>query len=193
MNYNYSIICEDITQFTFIKKFLEKYSDSDNFILNEKCYHLYKCKNSREVLNSYFISSNLAFSNYSLDLLFVGVDYDDRNKSKFKEELDKLYNKLSEKTRNKTIILFPVQAIEHWLLYIKHHKDNPKSTKNITFEKIKRIQAKIDVYGRKKPNKKLSIQKTEEILQNLNIKWLVSKSESFKYFYNNFNNKKWQT
>ncbi len=194
MNYNYSIICEDITQFTFIKKFLEKYSakTNDNFIFNNEYYQRFKAKNSNEVLKKYINASNTAFQYYKIDFLLIGLDYDDRNQSKFEEELEKLYNKLDTKTRNKTIIFFPIQAIEHWLLYVKFHNENPKSTKNNSFEKIERKDAKYKIYGIKRPHKKISEQKTNEILEQLDINWLVSKSESFKYFYNNFKDKKWQ-
>ena len=71
-------------------------------------------------------------------------------------------------------------------MYIKFHTENPKTTKNISFEEILRRQAKFDIYGKKKPTKKLQEQKTKEIVEQLNIKWLVARSESFKYFYNNF-------
>ncbi len=189
MNYNYSIICEDITQLTFIKIFLERYSDDKKFILNQNCYYQFKCKNKQEVLKSYSNSSILAFRNYSLDFLLVGFDYDDRNRKQFNKELEFFYKKLPANTRNKTIIFLPVQAIEHWLLYIKYNNENKKTTKNITLENIDRKKAKFEIYGTKRPHKKLSEIKTDKILQNFNIDWLVSKSESFKYFYNNFNDK----
>ena len=53
---------------------------------------------------------------FYVDVLFIGIDFDDRDRTKFTNEIATLYNKLNDIGKQKAVILFPVQAIEHWLL-----------------------------------------------------------------------------
>lgn len=183
---NYGLICEDIAQKTFLKKFLENFKGY-NFINNEIFFKRYRAKTKKEVLKAIPFIGYQAFEEFQLKLLFIGVDYDDLDRKNFKNELDKLYKEIEEKVRKTTIIFYPVQAIEHWLLYLKHHSKNPKSTKNISFEQISRNDAKKEIYNQ---TKRISDAKTIKVITELtkefDINWLKSRSESFKYFYNDF-------
>ena len=183
----YGIFCEDVSQKTFIIEVLKQYQKnaSFKFVYSKEFSYKYKGRNSEHVLKTYVDACIIGFRDYSLDLFFVGVDYDDRDRAKFKENYNILYNKLPSQTNNKTIIFFPVQAIEHWMLFIKYKIENPKSTKNISLniEKISRVEAKKQIYGNY-TNKELSEKITTDLSSQLDINWLKSKSESFKFFVN---------
>lgn len=186
----FGIFCEDISQKTFVIEFLKQFqkNGSLNFIYNKDFSYRYKGQNSVHLLNTYSEVSIIGFRDFLLDILFVGIDFDDRDRTKFDQEYKKLQSKLPEQTKNKTIIFFPVQAIEHWMLFIKYKIENPNSTKNISqdIEKISRKEAKKQIYGTYKPSKKISEKFTFEIFSDLKISWLIAKSESFKYFVNSF-------
>jgi len=78
--------------------------------------------------------------------------------------------------------MFPVQAIEHWLLYIQYHINNPKSTKNIEYESLPRKEAKGKIY-KNKLNRRDRIEIVKDIVSKIDIDWLLCRSESFKRFH----------
>ncbi len=179
----YSILCEDKAHYLFITKYLTLFSNKNKLKLTFKddFYYRFKSANSKEVLKKYVNASVIAFRDYNLDFLIIGIDYDDRNRNNFDKEIEHLYSKLYNQFSHKSIIMFPVQAIEHWLLYIKYHQENPKSTKNISFEQIPRKEAKNKIYGINKyaPDVEYII---DSCMHNIYPDWLITRSKSFKKF-----------
>jgi len=179
----YSILCEDKAHYNFITTFLEIFANEKKvrFSFDELFFKRFRASNSKEVLKKYVNASVFAFRDYDLDFLVIGIDYDDRCRNDFYFEIDKLYGKLDDNFSDKSIIMFPVQAIEHWLLYISYHVNNPKSTKNISYEQIPRRAAKHEIYKHKYAPDTLAI--VTQLVQKIDISWLISHSESFKKFY----------
>lgn len=184
----YSIICEDEAHKLFIQSFLLQFSEIINFQFNYLFYKKLLCTNSKQVLHKMVQAVDYSFlhtQGFYVDVLFIGIDYDDRDRTKFTHEINTLYNKLNDKGRQKAVIFFPVQAIEHWFLLIKQKKDNPTSTKNIatTIEKIDRKAAKTKLY-----NKALIQNSTliKNVVLSINADWLSSQSVSFNHFYSKF-------
>lgn len=184
--FKYSLICEDDAQRYFVETFLgHHFAGKADFVFDELFYKKFKCSNNADVLKSYVIqierSSNLDL--YNLDLVFVGIDYDNRPRESFTAELNKLYGKLNDGAKQKAVVFFPVQAIEHWLIFLQRKAANPSITKTITddIENTKRADAKRMVYGTKYADKK-------EIVSNLvkafDVEWLCTQSVSFRAFYN---------
>ncbi len=183
----YGLICEDDAHKLFLHKFLSVAFDSINFLFNYDFFFRYRANNKKNVLKQIGIIGYDAFENYQLNLLFVGLDYDDLDRKKFNENIEKLYEII--KIKDKTIIFFPVQAIEHWLLYLKYKKKNPQSTKNISFENKSRKDAKKEIYSSLRPSSQRINEKIDEYLDNDdNLKWLASRSESFRNFQITLNN-----
>ncbi len=186
---NYSILCEDKAHYTFITTFLNLFTAKHHLRINgnEDFYLRFKASNSKEVLKKFSAAAIIGFRDYQLDLLVIGIDYDDRDRDNFNNEISKLYSQLDNRFTEKSVIMFPVQAIEHWLLYIQYHLSNPGSTKNVSFEYIPRKEAKAKVYGKKYSRN------NQELIRNLtgnfNTDWLISRSESFKRFYSDIENK----
>jgi len=188
----YSLICEDVAHKTFVETvlplFIRHTNESFDFIFDADFYYRFKARNSKDVLKRYADAAIVAFRDYDMDLLLIGVDYDDRDRSAFNKELDGLYGAVNEVVRDKSVIFFPVQAIEHWLLFIKFRIENPGSTKNIStdIEKIIRKKAKVDFFGESRMPRDKQKKMIVEIVGQIDIKWLISRSESFKRFYNDF-------
>jgi hypothetical protein len=157
---NYSLLCEDVAHLTFISSvmpsLIKLIDPAISMKLNLDFFKRFRCRNSKDVLNSYIDASIVAFSgSYTIRLLLIGIDYDDRNRKIFNDEIQKLYHKLPEKVKDNCVIFFPVQAIEHWLLFLKHRLENPKSMKNIAanIEGIPRKEAKKRFFGSDYPSK----------------------------------------
>lgn len=179
----YSLICEDIAHETFIKALLPLFLEQEGTVFfNQEFFKRFKSVNSKGVLKKYSDASIVAFRDYNIDLLLIGIDYDDRDRKYFEKEIELLYGKITEKIRNKNVIFFPVQAIEHWLMYIKYHDENPKSTKNVSFENISRKDAKTKVYEEAKTTEKDRERIVNDIVGKIDLKWLISRSNSFKRF-----------
>ncbi len=183
----YGIICEDKAHYNFITTFVRLFASRQrrHVAVNKDFYSRFRASNSKEVLKKFSQAAIIGFRDYLLDFLIIGIDYDDRNREKFDEEINALYQKLDSRFSDKSIIMFPVQAIEHWMLYIQYHLDKPKSTKNISFEPLSRKEAKRRIYKGKyaQTDPELVINLTSRI----DISWLISRSESFKRFYSDLN------
>jgi hypothetical protein len=184
------MICEDIAHQTFIKTFLPKFLKHFNLNLNiefnEKFFYRFKSRNSKDVLKKYANAGIIAFRDYDMDLLIIGVDYDDRDRGKFDKEIAKLYNEIDKKLRSRSVIFFPVQALEHWLLFIQRKIGNPKLLKNISneIESIPRNEAKEKIFRSKRPNRIAQEQIITVLIDDIDIGWLISNSQSFRSFCN---------
>lgn len=182
----YSILCEDEAQLLFIKNLLKYHTNPTEIIFrfNDPFFQRFRCSSDKDVYNKYPRSiDQFSFLNpYNLDLVFVGMDYDSRLRGTFKEELEKLYSRLSPNGKEKTVIFFPVQAIEYWLLFLKRKVSNPALTKNIgvDIEKIQRKEAKAILMDNVAETKEELI---ERLIRVGDIDWLTIQSTSFKMFY----------
>ena len=184
--FKYSIICVDDAQRYFAQTFLShNFTGRAEFIFDELFYKKFKCGNNADVLKSYVIQIERSsyLDPYNLDLVLVGIDYDNRRRQNFARQLGSLYEKLNEKARQKAVIFFPVQAIEHWLIFLQRKAANPALTKTLTYEieNTHRKQAKEILYGKKYADRK-------EIVTNLakgfDKEWLCNQSISFREFNN---------
>ncbi len=181
----YSIVCEDDAQFWFLQSLL-RHPDFLNPSLHfdERFYKRFYCSNRKLVKGRFAqIVNEFSFLNeWNLDLVFVGIDYDDRDRNDFEKELKALHNELSENGRKKALIYYPVQCIEHWLLFLKtkENKDNKKIPKKI--EGIPRLMAKKLFYESSKRGEHKEL--IEELMASSDLEWLCHQSLSFRLFYN---------
>ena len=58
-----------------------------------------------------------------LDWLFVGRDVDSFDPARHEYLTNELLAKIPEQWHGRTLLLLPVQCIEHWLLYLARHPD----------------------------------------------------------------------
>ncbi len=182
---NYGIFCEDAAQSIFVENLLAKMkTENIEFFKNEDFRRKFGVSRSKsEVLATYLNVSKSAFAYYDINILFIGMDLDDKQ-SEFDTFMGKLSSETSEylKEYSKNVIIFiPVQCIETWCWYLKKHKQNPKSTKNENLEKHKCRYVKSKFYKSKLTNDRIN--EIQEITENININWLISRSHSFNHFY----------
>lgn len=194
----YGIYCEDIAQSSFMENIIPKiikklaYSERMTFKLDSVFSKSFAPGRSKKiVLSTFTIAANQAFSNYNLDILFIGVDLDNFDDEKFDNLFNDMKNKLDieiSEFAQKTIIFIPVQCIEHWLWYIKYHIDNPKITKNLKLEKKSNHDAKIMVYNYRRPTQLYIQEIVKNLTSDIDFGWLTSHSESFNHFFILFHN-----
>jgi hypothetical protein len=179
----YSLLCEDeVTRIAISILFERMVQGMVACFFDEAYFKQFKCLNNKDVLKALPQASAFALlPQYNLDLLLAGIDYDDRPRNNFDKELALLYDRVEHVAKNKTIIFFPVQAIEHWLYMLLYKMENPTSTKNISasVENISRNELKSKLY--KKGNSKTDI--VQSVAQSGDIHWLVERSHSFKIFF----------
>lgn len=113
-----------------------------------------------------------------LDVLFVTRDVD----SSHPETIISKRETFSErcKAHQPVVLMLPVQCIEHWLWYIKRHKQEPG--KKAPLEAQPRPLCKQAVYGDTKVVAR-QVKIANDILIDLDVSWLESHSDSFKHFH----------
>ncbi len=179
----YSLLCEDETTRVAIKILFERIAvEKAECVFDNSYFKQFRCRNNKDVLKALpQASAYTVLPKYNLDLLLAGIDFDDRPKANFEKELQNLYNRVDTIAKNKTIIFSPVQAIEHWLYILQFKIENPASTKNISdeVENTRRKDLKNKMYKPGVIKEELS----EKLSLQGNIDWLVTRSKSFKKFY----------
>lgn len=177
----YSYLCEDISQATFLKCFLNEHAPK--LELHPNFHYRYKAASSADVLKMMHPASIAAFAQHQIELLFIGIDYDDRDRSKFKTELKALYQKLPEQSQKQSIIFFPVQAIEYWLIILKRRKEKSPESRGHRVEKLNRDEAKNEIFP-EYSTRQIREKVVKDIMKDADFDWLQHNSESFLSFYN---------
>ncbi|MCA0233863.1 MAG: hypothetical protein LCH91_25630 [Bacteroidetes bacterium] len=181
----YGFFGEDIAQ----QLFLENYLLQLPLILNEQVAFVrdvdFKLKghNKSNVIKLLSDAVQIGLSQYHQDVFFVGVDSDDERMTEHKKQYLQITEQVSLAHRDKTFIFIPVQCIEHWLLYLKFKKEHPNSNKNEKYEQIARADAKKKMYGNARPVMDKQIGIVANCTQNMDIEWLIERSESFRHFH----------
>jgi hypothetical protein len=170
---------EDAAQKQFLMAYLDQQCP-DLFIESEEFGWKVKASNKTEVDKGLKNAAFQAFVKFNLKVLFIGRDTDMIDDRKIIE----LQKQLIEKCHpyKGAILMVPVQCIEHWLWYLKWKLENPKATKNPSFESNMRSQAKLVVYGEKNTGKTRPLA-LAELVHDLDVAWLESRSESFRHFH----------
>jgi hypothetical protein len=111
-----------------------------------------------------------------LDLLFIGRDIDSFDPDHFNTRAEALLASIRE-WQHRTLLLLPVQCIEHWLLYLVQYP-NRESLERIPNDQTKRL-----LYADKaKPREQI----VTEVLASIDIEriiWLAEVSVSFRIFH----------
>ena len=176
----FGILCEDKAHRNFIHHYLTG-CYPDTFLESEDFRRRIYASNAKEVDESIKDATRLGFTQFNLDVLIVGRDAD-TTQPKHISDL-KVKHDAACGRHAKVVFMIPIQCIEHWLLYIKNHRENPAFTKNETLESIIRLTCKRLVYGDvKKPDKQVEI--ASRILSDFDADWLEQRSDSFKKFHN---------
>lgn len=178
--FSYGVICEDKAHKNFIERYLTQ-CHPGVFQENEQFGWRIKASNGKEVEDALPDATRQGFTKYGLSILIVGRDADTTDKRRI-EELKARLTSLCQ-AHDKVIFMVPVQCIEHWLLHLQWHRDNPTSTKNEPQEHVMRTEAKLKIYGGKLRVEK-QLEKANEILVGFDVAWLESRSDSFKHFRN---------
>lgn len=173
--------CEDVAMRIFLEKTLMQLPQHLDVAIKfeHRMSPRVLCPSNRGEVEELFVEAAIkVFQDPAIDFFFVGKDYDDADRRSFDKEFEKLRSQLSSNHQSRTIIFLPVQAIEHWLCYLKQ-----SGTKNISLEGMERKQAKIEIYGAPKVSTARCKDVVEELTQNIDFDWLRNRSHSFNHFY----------
>lgn len=171
----YGFFGEDDAQRNFLEKYLH-HQYPDTFIEDENERWRFKAGNGPQVDNL-LPDALRKRALLGLDILFIGRDVDTENKPTIKIMQERYASICKD---HPAVLLLPVQCIEYWLWYIKRHRE--ETGKKTPLESQPRPVAKQAVYaGTKLVAKQLII--ANDILINLDVSWLESRSESFKHFH----------
>lgn len=171
----YAFFGEDEAQRNFLEKYLHQ-QYPDTFIEDENERWRFKATNDKQVDN--LLPDALRQRRLlGLDVLFVGRDIDSNQTSKFLEKQAEYGKKCQGQP---AVLMLPVQCIEYWLWYIKRHRDEPG--KKTPLESQTRASAKQAVYADTNVVAK-QIRLANDILVNLDVSWLATRSDSFKHFH----------
>lgn len=172
----FSFFGEDAAQRNFLNRYLHL-RFINVFVENEEFKWRIKAKTRDQVDNTLPAALQLK-AVLEIEALFVGRDADTAHPKVIQELRDHFVEVC---TGHQTIVLMiPVQCIEHWLWYIKRRKHEPG--KNSPLETSNRSDAKVAIYGGKF-NVARQLEMANVILDDLDIDWLESRSESFRHFH----------
>ncbi len=171
----YGFFGEDEAQRNFLEKYLNQ-QHPDTFIEDENQRWRFKATNGNQV-DKLLPDALRQRDILGLDVLFVGRDIDTEHKPTISARQDHYSGRC---VGHPAVLMLSVQCIEYWLWYIKRHREEPG--KNTPLESQPRSLAKKAVYGETKlVSKQVSI--ANDILADLDVLWLESRSDSFKHFH----------
>lgn len=183
----YATLYEDVAHKEFLRCLLPQLAQrvESEIIIEEVSYFPIIARNKNEVDKFCASASKVAFVEHGADFFVVCRDIDSIDPKVYTQKQEELTGRFHHTGAGKTILCLPVQCIEHWLLYLKQHRDNPDSTKNNSVENVPRKDAKIGVYGKSAPKREYCKAVVSEHCAVIDIDWLESRSASFREFATN--------
>ncbi len=186
----YGFFGEDEAHRIFLENYLQQLiinlniSEELSFHFDKEFTYRYRGYTKADVDTRFREAVQVGLDKYQQDIFFVARDLDSFDITDFNTKIASMQSQLQDNFLTKTILMIPVQCIEHWLLYLKLHFDNPTDTKNVTLERTPRRDAKLAVYGNVKASNKVSIPIVEGLTSTFDIEHLESRSASFRIFHN---------
>ncbi len=176
----YGFYGEDDAHKLFLQNYLSHFVDTVLFERDNAFCEKFRANNKKQVDTKFATVARTGIGWYQHEVFFVVRDVDSLHSSEF----DERYAHFAKEKIDKLLIALPIQCIEHWLWYLKHKKDNPALTKNISLESQPRKKVKFILYGHEDPPNELSNPIVDELSKSFDASWLEQRSNSFKHFHN---------
>ena len=112
-----------------------------------------------------------------LDWLFIGRDIDSFDPSHYQNKVDELWANIPDQWHHRTLLLLPVQCIEHWLLYLAQYP------KRDSLERTPNDQTKKLLYADQTKSRELIVTELLATIDTDRIAWLPEVSVSFRGFH----------
>lgn len=176
----YGFYGEDDAHKIFLHNYLGHFASAVIFERDEAFCQKFRANNKKQVDTKFAVVARTGLNWYQQQVFFIVRDVDSIQDNEF----DERYEHFAKQQIDKLLIALPVQCIEYWLLYLKHKKDNPALTKNISLELQPRKKVKLILYGYEDPPNEISNPIVDGLSQRFDIDWLESRSESFRHFHN---------
>ena len=117
-------------------------------------------------------------SQFKLQCLFVGRDLDSNAPTAYDQRAAVLRGKIPFNAHSKTVLMLPMQCIEHWVLYVKRNEHDAESLEDLSNE-----AAQEQLYGVGKIASSHRKEVVRELTNDLRINWLANRSPTFKLFH----------
>ena len=112
-----------------------------------------------------------------LNWLFIGRDVDSFDAAHYQDKIEELRAKIPEKWQHRTLLLLPVQCIEHWLLYLANYPSRE------VLERKPNDQTKRVLYADRTKSHSAIVTELLATIDLDRIAWLLEVSISFRAFH----------
>lgn len=176
----YGFYGEDDAHKIFLHNYLQQINNETvSFERDEEFCDRFRANNKKQVDTKFAFVAREGLSNYQHDIFFVGRDIDSHQKEQFNIRR----KHFADENIQNLVLMLPVQCIEHWIWHLKHHQDNPRSTKNVSLHMHPNKVAKREVYGYDDPPNAISNPIVDNLSSKFDVNWLESRSDSFRHFH----------
>ncbi|GAB2872562.1 hypothetical protein [Hymenobacter ruber] len=112
-----------------------------------------------------------------LDWLFIGRDIDSFDLTHYEDKIEELRAKIPDKWQHRTLLLLPVQCIEHWLLYLAQYPSRE------VLERKPNDQTKQTLYADRTKSHNAIVNELLATIDIDRVAWLLEASVSFRAFH----------
>lgn len=183
----YGFFGEDAPQQVFLENYLARLNQEHKrelqFRAQEQFNRQFQGRDRNGVKNGVGIAAEQGFglSRFQLDCLFVGLDLDSAAPTAYEHAARVLRQKIPVALHSRSMLMLPMQCIEHWLLYLKREEHQSEPLESLSNKAVQE-----ELYGSKiaSSRKKDLVQ---ELTGDLRIAWLANRSPTFKLFHTQVN------
>jgi hypothetical protein len=178
----YGFFGEDAPQKIFLDNYLnrlnQEHKRSCQFRGQEQFNQLFQGRDRNGVKHGVGIAAEqgLGLPRFKLDCLFVGLDLDSNLPTIYEHEARVVREKIPESLRSRTLLMLPMQCIEHWVLYVKRGEHQAESLEALSNRAVQE-----ELYGGKIASSRKK-EVVQELTKDLRINWLANRSPTFNFF-----------
>ncbi len=122
-------------------------------------------------------------SRFGLNCLFIGRDLDSDSADAYAHRLAVLQKEIPVSLHSRSLLMLPMQCIEHWVLYVKENKHDW-----LPLESLSNKAAQDMVYNGNLLASSRRKEIVQELTKDLRVKWLANRSPTFNLFHQQVEN-----
>ena len=179
----YGFFGEDAPQKSFLDNYLHRLNQEDKrsfqFRGQEQFNQLFQGRDRNGVKHGVGAAAEqgLGLSRFKLDCLFVGLDLDSNLPTAYEHEAKILRERIPELLHSRSLLMLPMQCIEHWILYVKRDGYQAEALESLSNRAVQE-----ELYGGKIASSRKK-EVVRDLTKNLRINWLANRSPTFSLFH----------
>lgn len=181
---SYGFFGEDSAQRVFLDSYLDRLNQEHKRVLRFQASELFNRTflgiDQRDIDRRVGAAAEQGFglNQFKLQCLFVGRDLDSDAATAYDHRVAVLHSSIPTSVHPKTLLLLPMQCIEHWVLYLKLNEHDTEP-----LEALSNKAAQEQLYGVSKIASSHRKEVVRELTKDLRINWLANRSPTFKLFH----------